>query len=222
MSITIDRLVRSRRRTVALVVERDGTLTVRAPLHMARENIHTFVEAHQGWVEKHRQKALEEQSYSNKSYKTGETFLFLGKSYPLTIVASQRSSLAFTGKAFYIARSALPEAGEYFVHWYKKQARQILFERVRSMAVTHGLNYQKIRISSARTRWGSCSSSGTLSFTYRLIMAPLEVVDYVILHELVHTQVRNHSRKFWDRLASLMPDYKRRLTWLKKNGKFLV
>jgi len=79
-----------------------------------------------------------------------------------------------------------------------------------------------IRISSARTRWGSCSSRGTLSFTYRLVMAPPDVVDYVVLHELVHTQIHNHSKTFWNKVAKLMPDYKPRLAWLKKNGKYLM
>jgi predicted metal-dependent hydrolase len=86
------------------------------------------------------------------------------------------------------------------------------------MARKHGFHYQKLRISSARTRWGSCSSSGTLSFTYRLVMAPPEVVDYVVVHELVHTQVRNHSKTFWTTVEEIMPDYKQRRTWLKKNG----
>jgi hypothetical protein len=93
---------------------------------------------------------------------------------------------------------------------------------VPAIAGKHGLRYQNIRISSARTRWGSCSSRGTLSFTYRLIMAPAEVVDYVVMHELVHTQIKNHSKIFWNKVGELMPDYRNRLAWLKKNGKFLI
>jgi predicted metal-dependent hydrolase len=222
MTISIDRLVRTRRQTAALVIERDGSLTVRAPLKMAEEHIRLFVEAHAGWIRKNQAKIQVSLPVSPKRYVEGEEFLYLGQSYPLTIVPRQRSALAFTGQAFRLAKSALPKAEEALIRWYKEQATLLLFERVLILSGKHGFHYQKIRISSARTRWGSCSSLGTLSFTYRLVMAPPPVVDYVVLHELVHLQVRNHSKTFWNRLGKLMPDYKQRLAWLKKNGKYLM
>ena len=135
---------------------------------------------------------------------------------------ARRPALAFDGVAFRLARSSLPKAAGLFETWYKQQARLFLAERVSAIAAKHAFHYQNIRISSARTRWGSCSSRGTLSFTYRLVLAPLEVVDYVVMHELVHTQIHNHSKTFWNKVAELMPDYQSRLAWLKKNGKFLV
>jgi predicted metal-dependent hydrolase len=222
MSILIDRLVRSRRKTVALIVERDGSLTVRAPLRMAEARIRTFVESHSEWIAKKQIRARVASPFSPKHYTDGDMFLFLGQSYPLTIVPHQRPALTNNGAAFRLAKSALPKAEGTFTRWYKQQAALLLSERVLAFAGKFGFKYKKIRISSARTRWGSCSSRGTLSFTYRLIMAPPDVQDYVVLHELVHTQVRNHSKTFWNRLGELMPDYKSRLNWLKKNGKFLM
>jgi hypothetical protein len=109
-----------------------------------------------------------------------------------------------------------------FEKWYKSQALAILTERTRFFAQKFGLRFGKIRISSARTRWGSCSTAGTLSFTWRLVMAPLEVVDYVVIHELAHLKVKNHSAVFWAEVAKMMPDYKRHVTWLKKNGQSLT
>jgi predicted metal-dependent hydrolase len=222
MSISIDRLVRSRRKTVAIIVERDGSLTVRAPLRMAEVRIHAFVESRKEWITKNQARVKASPPPSSKHYEEGETFLYLGQAYPLSIIPRQRPALIFNGTTFRLAKSALPKAQGAFVHWYKEQATLRIFERVPILAGKYGFHYQKIRISSARTRWGSCSSRGTLSFTYRLIMAPAEVVDYVVLHELVHTQIENHSKKFWNRLGELMPDYKSRLAWLKKNGKFLI
>ncbi len=222
MSISIDRLVRSRRRTIALVIEQNGNLTVRAPLKMAAVHIRLFVETHADWIKKNQAKIQSSQPVSPKRYVEGGKFLYLGESFPLIIVPRQRPALVFTGTTFRLAKNALPGAPEAFVRWYKQQARLLLSERVLALATEYGFKYRKIRISSARTRWGSCSSLGTLSFTYRLVMAPLQVVDYVVLHELVHTQVGNHSRTFWDRLGKLMPDYKQRLAWLKKNGKFMA
>jgi len=222
MSVSIDRLVRTRRKTVAIVVERDGSLTVRAPLRMAEAHIQTFVESHESWIEKHQARIRATPPVPSKNYSAGGTFLYLGQSYPLSLVARQRPALSFDGSSFRLAKAALPKAEQAFTRWYKEQAALLLSERALSIAGINGFTYQKIRISSARTRWGSCSSHGTLSFTFRLVMAPLEVVDYVVLHELVHTHIHNHSKTFWNRLGELMPDYKRRLTWLKKNGKFLI
>lgn len=97
-------------------------------------------------------------------------------------------------------------------------ARELLSQRVCSFARAFGLTYRKIRISSARTRWGACSTSGTLSFNWRLVMAPPQVVDYVVVHELAHLRQPNHSPAFWDEVAKMMPDYAHHRAWLKKNG----
>ena len=222
MPIPIDRLVRSRRRTVALIVERDGSLTVRAPLRLAEVHIREFVDSHADWIARHQARLQAVPLPPAKDYNEGGTFLYLGKSFPLTIVPHQRAALHFDGANFRLAKSAIPNAEEAFVRWYKTQAAALLLERVLLLAGKYNLHYQKIRVSSARTRWGSCSVNGTLSFTYPLVKAPLEVVDYVVLHELVHTRIRNHSKAFWNKVQELMPDYKTRLTWLKKNGKFLM
>lgn len=223
MSIPIDKLVRSRRKTIALIIERDGSLTVRAPLSMAQARILAFVESHRDWIARNQARLLAAGPVPAKRYIEGESFLYLGNSYPLrTQPGQRRPALSFDGQAFSLPAAALPKAQAAFVRWYKQQAALILGERLPALAEKHGFHYQKVRISSARTRWGSCSARGTLSFTYRLIMAPPEVVDYVALHELVHTQFHNHSASFWNRLAQLMPGYKTQLAWLKKNGKYLV
>lgn len=222
MVITINKLIRTRRKTMALVVEPDGSLTVRAPLRMADLQISKFVESHQDWIVKHQAKARRNSPPPKKQYIDGESFLYLGESHPLRIKTAKKHPLLLDRSGFRLAKSSLPKAEEIFIRWYKKQARVLLNERVEKLAKTHGFTYQKIRISSARTRWGSCSSKGTLSFTWRLVMAPLEVVDYVIIHELVHTQVKNHSKSFWKRVGENLPDYKRRLRWLKQNGKYLA
>jgi predicted metal-dependent hydrolase len=222
MPIPIDKLVRSRRKTVALILERDGRLTVRAPLHLSAPRIQEFVESRTDWIAKNRARLQAAPLAPAKSYADGEIFVYLGQAYPLIVVPFQHPALTFDGASFRLAKSALPKAAELFERWYKQQARLFLTGRVLALATKHAFRYQKIRISSARTRWGSCSSRGTLSFTYRLVMAPPDVVDYVVMHELVHTQIHNHSKTFWNKVGELMPDYKPRLAWLKKNGKFLM
>jgi len=222
MTVPINRLVRSRRKTIALVIERDGSLTVRAPLRLSEENIQAFVEKHATWVAKHKRLVLKHAPPPKKQYKDGEKFFFLGQLLPLRIVPRQRTALTLGEDGFRLAKSSLPKAEETFIRWYKAQARRILFQRVPELSTTHNIHYQKIRISSARTRWGSCSTKGTLSFTWRLVLTPPEVVDYVIIHELVHIQIKNHSKAFWERVGKYLPEYKQQVRWLRTNGKYLV
>jgi hypothetical protein len=156
-----------------------------------------------------------------RQFTAGEKFLYLGQEYPLSVVAGPKAALKFEA-GFFLTQKAQPEAPLFFEKWYKTAARKLLSERVKYYAQKFGLKYEKIRLSSARTRWGSCSSKATLSFTWRLVMAPLEVLDYVVVHELAHLLVKNHSAVFWAEVARMMPDFKRQRAWLKKNGRFLT
>ena len=220
-SIIIDRIIFSHRRTIALIIQPDGTLTVRAPQRMPERRIREFVEGHADWIHKKQVQIQAAPSPQKKQYLDGELFLFLGKEYPLKITAYSRTRLILQENIFHISKANLPRARESFIHWYKSQARDVLSGRVSLHAQMNGFAWKQIRISSARTRWGSCSTTGNLSFTWRLVLAPLEVIDYVVIHELVHTTIKNHSPAFWHRVAEIMPGYKQQVTWLKRNGRFL-
>jgi predicted metal-dependent hydrolase len=222
MSILIDHLIHSRRKTLALIVQRDGSLTVRAPMRMSASNIEEFVQSHAEWIQEKQAHAKAAPPPPKKDYVDGETFLFLGREYPLLIVLHQRSALTFTSSSFHLSKSSLPNARQVFIRWYKAQALGLISERIAFHGNKSKFPWQKIRITSARTRWGSCSTNGTLSFSWRLALAPPDVIDYVVVHEMVHTRIRNHSAKFWNRVAEILPEYKRYVTWLKKNGRFLT
>ena len=109
-----------------------------------------------------------------------------------------------------------------FRTWYRARAREILEDRVMHFALRMGLACLSVRITDAKERWGSCSAAGTLNFAWRLVMAPPPVIDYVIVHELTHLVEMNHSRRFWERLGRVLPDYVWRRKWLKENGHLLT
>jgi hypothetical protein len=222
MPIPIDHLIHSRRRTIALIVQRDGSLTVRAPLRMPDEQVLEFVRSHAGWIHKKQAQVKATPSFPRKQFVDGESFLYLGNEYPLSLVVVQKQGLIFTNSRFRMKLSSPTRARGLFIRWYKQQALKVISEQVARYSLQNGFRFQKLRISSARTRWGSCSPNGSLSFTWRLVLAPLDVIDYVVVHELAHTQIPNHSKKFWARVAEIMPDYMKRLAWLKKNGRFLT
>jgi len=243
-------LIRSRRKTVALIVQRDGTLVVRAPLRAPRRQIDELVAQKADWVRQKQAYARAHAPATPHRFASGERFWFLGKEYLLEVVESlttaltgcfakaQRhrdfkkffsvslclcgSNLPAQTERFLLERKALPRAAEAFTAWYKAQARALIEERVRSFAARYGFTYKQLKITSARTRWGSCSSRGTLSFTWRLVMAPPECIDYVVVHELAHLRVANHSPAFWREVGAILPDFKERRKWLRVNGRLLT
>lgn len=107
---------------------------------------------------------------------------------------------------------------ELLVKWYKQEAKKVLPPKVSHYAAQYNLVYRKLKITSARTRWGSCNSLGNLSLSWRLVMLPPEIIDYVIIHELAHLVHLDHSRNFWQKVQSIMPDYKDHKNWLKIHG----
>jgi len=213
------KIVKSRRRTVSLEINQEGVLTVRAPYGLDRTTIDDILKRHQPWIRKKRQEVQRRQELSRpKKFEDGEKFLWLGKEYPLRIVARVRPSLVFTGERFELAASSILSARQLFEAWFKEQARFYLSSRLKEIARKTGFKYQKFRLSSAQTRWGSCSAKGTISLVWRLMMAPPEIIDYLIIHELAHTKEKNHSRAFWRLVEELLPDYRERRRWLRKNG----
>ncbi|MBI2333471.1 MAG: M48 family metallopeptidase [Chloroflexi bacterium] len=220
MSIEINKFVRAKRRTIALIIERDGSLTVRAPKRAALRDIEQFIHEKIDWILRSREKLRAIVTLPKKQYANGETFLFLGSEYELSIVNPQRPALKL-GNGFTLGSTAQKRGEGMFIRWYKEQALQVFTERVDHYAALYGFSPKQVKVNSAKTRWGSCSANGTINFTWRLVMAPLDVIDYVVLHELAHLRVKNHSPRFWKLVESLCPDFKRHRKWLKENGEKL-
>jgi predicted metal-dependent hydrolase len=216
--VHIDQLIRSKRRTISLEINLDGSLTVRAPIRAPVDEIYALVNSKKKWIVK-KQKLVSEKvrEAPSKQYVNGEQFLFLGVNYPLEIIDKQSDALILNGN-FRLAAGLQGNARQVFEKWYRAQAAQVIKPRTATLAEIHEFKFSIIRINSAKTRWGSCGPKGSLNFPWRLVMAPVEVIDYVIVHELVHLRVRNHSPRYWEAVQRIMPDYKERLNWLHENG----
>ncbi len=109
----------------------------------------------------------------------------------------------------------------FFENFYKYKASIVISQRIKAISDIHGFQYKKICLTSAKKRWGSCSYNNCIRINWRLIMAPADIIDYVIIHELAHTIHKNHSRNFWNYVGLVMPDYKISIKWLKDNGHLL-
>jgi predicted metal-dependent hydrolase len=213
-------LVRSRRRTVGLEVRPDATLVVRAPTRTPVWFVESLLREKVGWIEDKLAKAGSHVSLLPRhDFLTGERFPYLGREWPFVVVAFQKTPLTFDEKTGFSLDMAAFDRGEVvFEEWYRARARELLAERVHHYAPLVGVSLPRLRITGAERRWGSCSTTGTISFAWRLIMAPMDVLDYVVVHELAHRREMNHSTRFWAVVASVLPDYDTRRRWLKEHG----
>ena len=215
--IKIDKIIRSKRRTIALEVARDATLIVRAPYRTPLDFIEKVVFKKRFWI-KEKQEFVRDRCKKviPKEFVSGEGFLYLGDMYKLEFVDVMNMPIVFDS-SFKIARKNYYMAKEILITWYKAQAYQKISERVNWHSSLSGLKYNKIKLSGAQKRWGSCSAKGNLNFSWRLIMAPLRVIDYVVVHELAHLEEKNHSKRFWNKIKIMLPDYEQYRDWLKEN-----
>ena len=220
--IEIDKIVRSNRKTVALIVTRDAALVVRAPVFTPMEHIERLVSKKSSWIRQKIAEVIKRPKPLAKEFVGGERFLYLGKLYELRIVNDASSIIEIKADRLSISKDFLPQARQVIVQWYREEALRIIGERCAWYAKITGYKPVSVKITNAQKRWGSCGPRGTLNFSWRLIMAPVEVIDYLVVHELVHIVQPDHSKLFWAKVRSILPDYKKREKWLKENGGLLA
>jgi predicted metal-dependent hydrolase len=220
ITYTVNRSAK-RRKSISLQIRNEAEVIISAPCFTPAKEINSFVEEKQNWINKNIQK-LKEAAVRNKSkeYETGEQFFYLGRSYPLEVFFEpfETEGIVFWNNCFYLnTRGGKDQRKHYFVSWYKKKAYDFFSRRVDFFSRMLKLESGRISITSAEKRWGSCSVDNNLSFSFRLIMAPPDIIDYVIVHELMHIREKNHSPKYWQRVEAAMPEYKKHRRWLKEN-----
>ncbi|NMB79526.1 MAG: M48 family metallopeptidase [Methanomicrobiales archaeon] len=218
--IPVDEIIRSRRKTISLMVTSDCRVIVRAPMKLSQVRISQFVSARQNWIAKTVEKMKGRPQAVPHAYTEGELFWFLGREYPLHFVDDDQAIIERTDRLC-VPRAYAPDIGRHIRQWYVREAEKEIRSRCMWFSMMTGYSPASIRITDAQKRWGSCTHKGGLNFSWRLIQAPLEIVDYVILHELVHLRQMDHSPRFWKKVEELMPDYERRKQWLRENERLL-
>jgi len=204
-------------------------VVVRAPFWMPKGVIDRFIQEKTEWIEKHLKTI--KQNKVVKNYSEGEKHLYFGKEYSLSITKVKkpgRSKVCLTDEKIYIElyeglsedkHSKLIE--ESLLYWYLEKGIETVTEKVNFYSKEIGVSYRKINLKKVSSIWGSCSPSNCLSFNRKLIMAPHEVVDYVVIHEVAHMVHRNHGSEFWNLVKKYDPDYKYHRRWLKHNHHLL-
>ncbi|MFA5498860.1 MAG: SprT family zinc-dependent metalloprotease [Candidatus Cloacimonadia bacterium] len=215
------KLTKSNRKTISLSVSKDGKLYIKAPHVCTIEDIVTVMIKNRDWIEKKLIEFEELKKYKESlHFEEGREVYICGLKLPIRYVDSineiRREEALLIPFKF---KRKMPEKLE---EWYKKEAFNYISHKTEKLAKQYGYQYTSIKVTNAKQRWGSCSVKGSLCFNWRLLMAPTEVIDYVIIHELVHLEIKNHSKCFWDEVEELCPDYKVKRRWLKENGERLI
>ena len=213
----VHQLIRSKRKSISLMINENAELIVKAPMKTSIDFINQLIEKKKIWIEKTLNAVLLKKR-EPKKIESGEIFYSFGIQYPLEIIENVDFAIRFEKGKFLLSSDCVQFGKKYFELWYKKQANHYLKKRTFEFAQLYNFNVKLVKISSADRRWGSCSSSGNINLSWRLMMAPIEIIDYVICHELAHLIELNHSNRFWQLVQNMVPDYKERRKWLKDNG----
>ena len=217
---------RSKRKTMELSIYPDGKVVVKVPEQMPLYKIEEFVKQKSKWIKEKTEWIADRQScHLDKVYEEGTEIPFLGKNYPLHLVVHEEENawIQLEENAIEIHTPSTEQTVLQYllVYWYKENAKKLIKSRVKHYCLLLGETVETVRIKDQKTRFGSCSSKRNLNFNWRLMMAPKEVLDYVVVHEMCHLKYMNHSKEYWAYVESIMPNYKEYDNWLKENGNYL-
>lgn len=208
-------LIRSKRKTISIHITKEAVVEVRAPLKCSKAQINRFVTSKQDWIQKHlsmQNNRLKHKADFKLDY--GCHVTIQGMEYEIT--ARQGNRIGIDGSCLYLPEG-LPadELKAAVIKVYRLIAKKVLTEKVHIYSSKSGLKPAAVKINGAKTRWGSCSGTNSINFSWRLMMADDDVIDYVVVHELAHIKEHNHSERFWAVVADIMPDYKEKQIKLK-------
>lgn len=218
---TVSVVKSSRRKTTALKIK-NGEVTIHIPTRQSIDIARQFVQQKTSWIQQKLQHQAH-QSLPEKDFITGESLLFLGKNYPLQLVPAKRpvttiktaQTIEIHGRLNMLAKTAIRAT---LVTWYKRQAELYLRSQTAFLTSQTGLSPRSITVKTYKARWGSCRMNGDIQYNWKLILAPPDIIDYVIIHELCHLQQHNHSAAFWQLVQMHCPNFKTARLWLKNNG----
>jgi predicted metal-dependent hydrolase len=217
-------LIRSERKTADIVIERSGDVIVRAPAEIDEDRIRELVADRELWV--HRSLAEWTELNASRMHRPlaqGQGFAYLGRSYRLRFVGSSDVALRLKDGRWELSEPFLKKHGEAaarkaFRDFYIDRGKQIFAERVARFAPMVGVAPSSINVKELGYYWASCGTTGALNFNWKTVMAPQTVIDYITVHELCHLRHRDHTDAFWNEVDKVLPSFRERKEWLRKNG----
>jgi len=212
------KIIRSRRRTLAIQILPDATLVVKVPLFTPMIFINKFINQNLEWIE-NKLDLVRKQKTKTGEYTEGDLIFFLGKEY--VIRYGDYTNIALKEKSMLIPIALKFRIKRELTNWYIKHARVLITKQVEYYSEQMKAPYMDLKFSDTKSQWGRCTHDNKLQFNWRLIMASMLVINYVVVHELAHTIEKNHSRAFWSKVRLYNPSYRQQIKWLKENSQLL-
>lgn len=217
-------LIYRKRKTMSIEVETTGEVTVIAPVGTYTDDVIEKVKSRAGWIvsKQYESKFINDTKIKREAV-SGESYMYLGRNYSLDIRVDENidniSVKLFQGKfvvnTYIKDEDLIKKAME---NWYREKTLAKVKERVSYYSSYFNNEVTTVKVKEQKKRWASCTSKNELLFNWRCVMAPVFVLDYIVVHEMCHMEYKNHSKDFWNRVYAVMPDYEVRKSWLKNNG----
>lgn len=212
-------LIRSNRKTVSIHIERDGSVSARIPEKISNDEILKVLKSKEYQIHKN----LAQWSQLNETkvvreYVNGQSFLYFGRNYRLQLTDENIEGIEFKKGYFFLTYSNKDKAKELFVNFYKNKLKDKLYPIINRYKGLLDVNPNDVKVMELQNRWASCTTKGNVNFHWKCAMAPIDVLNYIVAHELTHLIHQNHTKEFWNELDKVVPNYEKQLNWLKKNG----
>lgn len=217
--IKIDYLIRTNRRSISISINNLGQIIIKAPRKVSMDEIQKVIDKKERWIALHKER-IEKNNELNKNILTYKDILFCGNIYHIAF-DERIKKITLIDNYCLIPLKYKDTYQRKLILWYKKIANEILTQRVQYFCDLMQLEPSAIKLTNARTCWGTCNSKGVVSLNWRLMMVPHNLIDYVVVHELAHLVQMNHSKLFWQVVYSVLPDYASRRKSLKQ-GDYLL
>lgn len=218
LGLDID-IKKSKRKTVSIFIERDGSVSARVPEKLNNDEIKTIIKAKEYQIFKNLAEWKQLNSKKvEREYVSGQSFLYLGRNYRLKFEEVEAGRLHFIKNKFYLNPLDKSNAEELFIQFYKNKLRLKIEPVIKKYKAQLGVEPNNYKIMELQNRWASCTPNGNVNFHWKCAMAPYEVLVYIVVHELAHLIHNNHSPAFWNELDKILPNYDEQVHWLKING----
>lgn len=219
--------IRTGRKTLGINIDPEKGVIVRSPKRLSDNKIEYMIRKKASWILEKLDRVKEIKPMPTpKEYMSGEKLLYIGGRYRIQVEPANRSSIKLYQGRFYIKypndKNRIKSIKPALEEWYRRHSKRKFNQRINKYKKILGVEPNNVIIKAQKKRWGSCSSRNNINLNYRLIMAPMSVIDYIIVHELTHLKYPDHSKDFWNLLETVIPDYEDKQEWLRLNGNRLI
>ncbi len=213
-----------KRKTMGIYIDIYGHIEVRVPKETPENSIIQLIEGKWDWLQRTRKEMIARTAgKKEKVYENGEVFQYLGDNYSIEIVLDihcKQDHAVIEGDKLilYVKQNEEERIKQALKRFYYQKCKAIVEKRIRFYQSNFKMKPRSIRISDNKSSWGTCDSNLQLTFNWKLAMAPLEVIDYIVVHEMCHMVHMNHDRSFWRLVGKILPDYERQKSWLAQSS----